>query len=1623
MNDFRERIANLSPAKRALMELRLGKAGLQITKGQRVHQGQAPLSFAQQRIWFLDQLEPGSASYNVPRAIRLTGRLKVKVLRQTLEEIVQRHESLRTTFMAVDGAPVQVIGNTTQVEMPVIDISELSEREREAEAKELIRQEARQPFDLAAGPIFRTKLVKLSQDEHILLMTMHHIISDGWSKGVLFREIGALYDAFSDGQVSPLAELPIQYSDYALWQREWMQGEVLQKHLSYWKDQLTDAQAALELPTDRPRPAVQSNRGATFRMMLSQNLSQELRALSRREGVTVFMTLLAAFNTLLWRYTGQKDMVVGSLIANRNRIETEGLIGIFINALPLRADLSGNPTFRELLRRTSEVALGAYAHQDLPFEKLVEAIQPERDLSRSPLFQVMFNVQNTPKKTLELTGLTLTPLVVDGQTSLLDLTLTMSDGEDGLKGTVEYSTDLFDEPTISRMMGHYQTLLEGIATKPEQRLSELPLLTDREQHQFAEWNNSEREYPLGQCFHQLFEAQVERTPEALAVVSKEERLTYLELNRRANRLALFLVTQGVGPDVIVTLLADRSVEFLTAILAVFKAGGAYLPLDPLHPAVRIRQVIEQSGTNIVLTTSQFASTLSQALAQIPTTERPQVFRLEEVSTQVQEDNNLPLRCAPRHLAYVIFTSGSTGLPKGAMVEHVGMLNHLLAKIDDLQLSKSDVLAQTASQCFDISVWQFLAALIVGGRVHIFEDEISHDPIRLHEQIDQKGITIIEVVPSLLRVMLEQAKDKPTDLSSLRWMIVTGEAVPPKLVDDWLNSYSEIPLLNAYGPTECSDDVTHYVIEQPGFAADSQVPIGRPISNTRIYISDSRLSPIPINVVGELFIGGVGVGRGYLNDATRTAEVFVPDPFSQEPGARLYKTGDLARYLPDGNIEFLGRIDHQVKVRGFRIELGEIEAVINQHPMVHETVVLAREDKPGDKRLVAYLVTDQKSASSPIELRSQLRERLPDYMIPSAFVVLDRLPLTPNGKVDRRALPIPEQSSPEHDETHVAPRTPVQEMLVAIWGEVLNIKSVGTDENFFELGGHSLLIVQLISRVRSALGVDLSLRVLFESPTVGELAQRVEAALRAEQFEQQPPLGRTARNAPLPLSFAQQRLWFLDQLEPASASYNVPRAMRLKGYLNFEVLRQALEEIVRRHDSLRTTFIAVDGKPAQVIAGGTEVQIPMIDLSQLSESVREAEADELSRQEVTRTFDLARGPLFRVRILKLREDEHVLLLTMHHIICDGWSLAVLFEELGALYEAYSKGQASPLPELPIQYADYAAWQREWLTGNVLDKQLRYWKKQLTGAPALLELPIDRPRPVVQSYRGARQHLTLTQDLSDKISELSRREGVTLFMTLFAAFQVLLYHYSGKEDIVVGTPIAGRNLKETEGLIGVFINTLILRSDLSGEPSFRDLLRQVRDTALNAYANQDLPFERLLDHLQVKRDLSYNALFQVWFVLHSTVRRQKLELPSLKIDSLHVDTETTRHDLQLSVWEAPTGLKMSFDYNKSLFNASTINVMVRHFEALLLSIVTEPGAQLCRLKEMSNTVDKQQQIVVERQLEEASLQRLKRVKRRVVSGSQSRGETNNGTYRGGVSATTEDRTIAETSRLDGDPESIH
>jgi amino acid adenylation domain-containing protein len=1068
--------------------------------------GELALSYSQQRLWFIHQLEPEDVFYNVSSGLRLRGDLNVAALEASLCELVRRHEVLRTSFSDIDGRPVQVISPASGLSLPVEDLGELAEDEREAEVTRLAEGESKRPFDLSRGPLLRVRLLRLSAEEHVLLFTMHHIVSDGWSVSVVVREVAALYRAFSSGEPSPLTELPVQYADYAAWQRERLQGEALERLLSYWKRQLRGAPPALELPTDRPRAAEQSFNSDAEQLLIPKELTGRLKELCRRHNSTLFMALLAAFASLLQRHTGKDDIVVGAPVANRGRAEIEGLIGFFLNTLVLRTDLSGDPTFGELLARVREVTLGAYAHQDVPFEKLVEELQPERSLNRTPFFQALLIFQNNPRETLTLPGLSLSHVSAVRKSSYFDLTLWASEEAGGLLLLAEYNTDLFDASTIRRLLEHLQTILERAAADPGRRLSRITSLGESEARRvLVEWNDTAREYPRGRRFQQLFEEQAARTPERAAVSCGSERLTYGELNRRANRVARGLAEQGVGADSVVALLSERGLDFLTAVLAIFKTGGAYLPLDPRHPPARLRQVLTQSGAPYVVASRRLLAALSPLLEAADGEEghdetRPRLFSVEDLLGREGGGENLPCRARAGDRAYVIYTSGSTGRPKGVMVEQRGMLNHLYAKISDLRIDETDVLAQNASQCFDISVWQMLAPLLVGGRVHVAGDEAAYDAQALVAEVEREGVTLLEVVPSLLGAMLDSGAVVDA-ASPLRWLILTGEALPPELCDRWLRARPDVPVLNAYGPTECSDDVTHHAVTEPVGGRAVNIPVGRPLQNTRIYLLDARIEPAPAGAVGEIYVGGEGVARGYLSDPARTAEVFVPDAFGAEPGARLYRTGDLGRFRADGRIEFLGRVDDQVKIRGHRIELGEIEAVLRKHPSVLDAVVIAREDVPGDRRLVAYL-TAESGAKAEAEpgalfqfdaLRKHLRERLPEYMLPAAFVPLEALPLTPNGKIDRKALPAPDWGRPDLQKPFVAPRGPVEEALADIWQKLLGLERVGAEDNFFELGGHSLLATQVVSRMRETFGTEIPLRSLFERPTIAALAESISLA--------------------------------------------------------------------------------------------------------------------------------------------------------------------------------------------------------------------------------------------------------------------------------------------------------------------------------------------------------------------------------------------------------------------------------------------------------------------------------------------------------------------------------------------------
>ena len=1048
-----------------------------------------PASFAQQRLWFLDQLLPGTSFYNVPTVIRLVGVLNLAALTRSVNEIIRRHEVLRTTFGMVEGQPIQAIAPVLSVSLPLINLQELPAAARQQEANRLVTEETERPFNLSQGPLLRLLLLQLNQAEYLLLLNLHHIVFDDWSLGVLIRELGSLYTAFSSGKFSPLPELPIQYADFAIWQREWLQGKLVEQ-LSYWQQQL-DGGSVLNLPTDRPRPTLQSYRGATQLLQVPKSLTEALLALSQQLGVTLFITLLAAFQTLLYRYTGQEDIAVGSPIANRNRSELESLIGFFVNSLVLRTDLSGNPTFRELLARVREVALGAYAHQDLPFEKLVEELQPNRDTSRNPLFSVVFALQNAPMERLELPGLTLSSLNLDTKTTRFDLELYLWECSDnfrtlwgegwqpseGLRGVLVYSTDLFDQATIARMLGHFLTLLEGIVANPEERLADLPLLSAVERRTLLlEWNDTQRNYPDAQCIHQRFEEQVERSPSSIAVVFEDKQLTYRELNSRSNQLAHRLQKLGVGPDVLVGICMERCSDMVVGLLGVLKAGGAYVPLDPTYPKERLRFMLEDAQVSVLLT-QQGSEDFGHGANVVCLDKDWELIACEEKENPVTQ-------ASAESLAYIVYTSGSTGKPKGVAVPHRAV-NRLVCNANYVQLEPADKVAQSSNISFDAATFEIWGALLHGAQLVGISRDVALSPQDFAAQIRQQGISVLFLTTALFNQMASVA---PGAFNSLRYLLFGGEAVDPRSVQEVLKQEPSGQLLHVYGPTESTTFASSYWVQDVIPGATSIV-IGSPITNTQIYLLDAHYQPVPIGVTGELYIGGDGLARGYFNRPELTAQQFIPNPFSNNPGTRLYKTGDLARYRSDGNIEFLGRIDEQVKIRGFRIELSEISAVLSEHPAVRETVIIVRTDVASDQRIVAYIVPHQEQVPKTSELRCFLKSKLPYYMVPSAFVVLEALPLTPNGKVDRRALPAPDTVSPKLED-YVAPRTPVEEVLVGIWAE-LGLKQVSVHDNFFELGGHSLLATQLNSRIRYVFKVELPLRNLFEAPTVASLAKYIE----------------------------------------------------------------------------------------------------------------------------------------------------------------------------------------------------------------------------------------------------------------------------------------------------------------------------------------------------------------------------------------------------------------------------------------------------------------------------------------------------------------------------------------------------
>jgi amino acid adenylation domain-containing protein len=1511
-----------------------------------------PLSFSQQRLWFIDQLEPGNVAYNILRTFRLSGNLNVGALEQALTALVERHEVLRTSFKKVEGRAAQVIAKPEPFSLLARDLTDLNPDEQIAEAQRLAAEESQYVFDLTTGPLMRVNLLRVEDEAYFLFVTMHHIISDGWSMDILGREIAALYDAYSRGRSAPLETLPIQYVDYAAWQREWIQGEVLERQLAYWRRQLSDDVQALQLPFDHPPIPNRDLSGGQQVILLPPELDAQLRALSRRHGVTLFMTLLSVYDILLSRYSGQEKFLVGAPVAGRVRAETEALIGLFVNTLVLRADLTGNPSFLELLSRVREVALGAYAHQDIPFEKLVEEFQPKRIPGRNPFFDVMINHAG-PSATVSQPMDTLRELRIDDAylaepNVAFPLALTISDHGSNLAIQLWYQATLFTPQRVASMLEQYKRLLEQIVEAPEAAINSYTLRTSFDSPLLSDPAIVLPEPPQ-QSVPEMFFARASETPGGVAISQGDRAWTYEETAASALSLAKSLLADGLQPGEVVAVTGDRCFGLIVSMMAVFSSRGALLVIDPALPAERKRLMLREARAKYLLHVAELRPEDAWMLEVIQAPVKivdPRTGRVdgEERITQSGTEIRGPEKDDP---AYVFFTSGTTGVPKGVLGLHKSLSHFLAWQRDTFAVGQSDRSGQLTGLSFDVVLRDIFTPLISGATLCLPEDVENLGPEQVLAWLERERVTLLHAVPSLARFWLAN-RPEGVKLRHLRNIFFAGEPLTDTLVQRWREAFPESgEIINLYGPTETTLAKCYYRI--PADPLPGVQPVGRPLPQTQALVFGAEDRLCGVNEVGEIVIRTPFRSAGYIN---ATADRFAKNPFREDERDLLYRTGDRGRFLPDGTLEILGRIDNQVKIRGIRIEPEEIEAVLRLYPGVSDAVVVAKEDPSGEKYLAAYVVFEE-SRKAPFEnqfmmideLKRHAGARLPQHLIPTIIVFLDRLPLTANGKVDRRALPEPELNPAKMEDDYAAPRTPVEEMLAEIWAEALGVERIGLHDNFFDLGGHSLLVTKAIFRIRATLDVELQVHKIFEQPTVARLARIVEDLIRTQHERPQlPPITPSSRNGLLPTSSSQEWTLEVTQREGRPSFYG--RMQSFSGQLDIVALERALSEVVRRHETLRTTFETIDGQSMQVVHSAQPLKLQRMDLSGLPQDEQEARMRILADEQMQRPFDLAQGPLFRTMLVKLGEDEHVLLYTILHLICDRWSTRILNRDVATLYQAFSQGHASPLPDLPIQYADFAKWEREWLQNGVLETDLSFWRRSLEGAPTILRLHTDRPRPRIQTFRGATQIVQFPDALQKSLKAFCRRESVTMYMASLAALNVLLHRYSGQEDILVGTAIAGRHKDEVENLIGQFINLLVMRTKLHGDPTFRELLGQVRETTLRNYAHQSMPIGTLIKELAPDPDPGYSPLAQVAFTLHHEENRASA---SVGLTSVLRSLETGRAalDLLVSMDDNARGLYATITYNIDLFDHATIERMSDHFRTLLEGVVEDGGRRISEL----------------------------------------------------------------------------
>jgi len=1470
------------------------------------------LTANQRLIWLGHQLNP--ASYHNAFTFTIAVPIKLAAFQQAFQTLINSSDALRTVFKEKDGIPQQKIIAPFPYTVEYLDFSQTKNQLQTWANKRTLM-----PFDLEKCS-FDSVLIKMSPDQFVWYLNTHQIISDGLSLSLILKQVSKFYALFLKGQMNDSVKLP-QFQDYIDYDREYRNSSRYIKARNYWQKKLANPIESLTFYGKKPVKQTTHVQRRTIKLGVER--TQKLRALTTQENrltdeSTLFNLFLSIFATYLHRITGNQRLSIAVPLHNRRSKAYKKTIGSFMQVLPLHIEIEENDNFTSLTRKIAKITFESFRYSQYVI----------RNPSQQPVYEVMLNYHTESFPSFHETPVESNWIHTGHGNDSLDIQIRDYALSGNFTIDFDFHCDVFNEEQRHLAIQHYLNVLDAYLEDRSQSIHRVNLLSvEEKQRLLVEFNQTQVAYPQNQCIHHLFEAQVERTPDAIAVVFKDQQLSYTTLNQRANQLAYHLQSLGVKAEVLVGLCIERSIDMVIGLLGILKAGGAYLPLDPAYPVARLAFMLEDARVPVLLTHSSLVDSLPSHKAQ--------VVCLNTESFSLLSSDNPVSGVKPSHLAYVIYTSGSTGKPKGVMIQHQSLVNFINTAIIEYGLTRHDHILQFASISFDAAAEEIYPCLACGGMLVLRFDEMLNSVSLFLQHCRELGLTVLDLPTAFWhQVTSELATSKVMLPDSLRLVIIGGERALSEQVGLWQQWVGATPrLVNTYGPTEATVVATMYQLpcSVPLEREWRDIPIGCAIHNVQTYVLDKYLQPVPIGVPGELHIGGAGLGRGYLNRPKLTQEKFIQNPFKE--GSRLYKTGDLARYLPDGNIEYLGRIDNQIKIRGFRIELGEIEAVLGQHPAVRENAVIeisrsARNDAVDktDKRLIAFIVLGQNIENT--DLRTFIQKQLPDYMIPSAFVPMEAMPLTPNGKIDRHALLNHLHRYQLSENTFVAPRTPEEELLASIWSSVLGLQKVGIHDNFFELGGHSLLATQIVSRIRHSFSVELPLHHLFESPTIAGLTEQLKIVHRDQSL---PPITPLKRDEVRPLSFAQQRLWFLDQLEGENVIYNLSAALCLEGPLHRTALEQSLHEIVQRHQSLRTCFPMNNGTP---LAPLSVISYQLSVIQTLPEQIQE-----IVNQEAQRPFNLSKGPLFRATLLQLGPESHILLLTMHHIISDAWSKGLFNKELSTLYTAFSQGQPSPLAPLPIQYTDFAHWQRQWLTGKILEKQLDYWKQQLAGAPALLELPTDHPRPAIQRYQGETESLQLSSELTKQLKTLSQQFGTSLFMTLLSAFATLLYRYTGQNDIMIGTPIANRTHREIEPLIGFFVNTLVLRLDLSGHPHFDQLLKCVRQVALEAYAHQDLPFEQLVEELQPERSLSHTPLFQVMFVLQNAPM-DHLELPGLTLTPLELENVIAKFDLTLSLEETAERLEGTLEYNTDLFERATIKRMVGHFQTLLEGIVKKP-----------------------------------------------------------------------------------